>query len=78
MPGAGGPSFKETLSRAMDEVSGLQENARDAVNAFIRGEPVELHDVMAAAEEAGIALDMLVEIRNKLTQAYQAVVQMQS
>lgn len=77
--GAGeGPSFKETLTRAMDEISGLQEEAKDSVNAFLRGEPVELHEVMAAAEEAGIALEMLVEIRNKLSEAYRSVVQMQS
>ena len=45
---------------------------------FLRGEPIELHEVMAATEEAGIALDMLIEIRNKLTEAYRSVVQMQS
>jgi flagellar hook-basal body complex protein FliE len=39
---------------------------------------VEIHDVMAATEEAGIALDMLIEIRNKLTDAYRSVMQMQS
>lgn len=82
LPGAtgpgNGPSFKETLTRAMDEISGLQEEARDSVGAFLRGEPVELHEVMAAAEEAGIALEMLVEIRNKLAEAYRSVVQMQS
>jgi flagellar hook-basal body complex protein FliE len=33
---------------------------------------------MAAAEEAGLALEMLVEVRNKLAEAYRAVVQMQS
>jgi flagellar hook-basal body complex protein FliE len=45
---------------------------------FMRGEPVELHQVMAAAEEAGIALEMLVELRNKLTDAYRTLVNMQS
>ena len=33
---------------------------------------------MAATEEAGIALEMLIEIRNKLTEAYRSVIQMQS
>jgi flagellar hook-basal body complex protein FliE len=45
---------------------------------FMRGEPVELHQVMAAAEESGIALEMLVELRNKFTEAYRTLVNMQS
>ncbi len=73
-----GPSFADTLKHALGEVSQLQHRADDAIGAFLRGEPVEVHDVMAAAEEAGLALDMLIEIRNKLTEAYRSVIQMQS
>lgn len=76
--GTGSDSFADTLKNALGEVSQLQENAQDAIGAFLRGEPVELHQVMTAAEEAGIALDMLIEIRNKLTEAYRTVMQMQS
>ena len=71
-------SFADTLKQALGEVSQLQDDARDAIGSFLRGEPIEIHDVMAAAEEAGIALDMLIEIRNKLTEAYRSVIQMQS
>ncbi|RMH22207.1 MAG: flagellar hook-basal body complex protein FliE [Gemmatimonadetes bacterium] len=74
----GGTSFAETLKRALGEVSALQDRAQDAIGAFVTGQPVELHDVMAAAEEAGIALEMLIEIRNKLTEAYRTVMQMQT
>ena len=75
--GAGGVSFGDTLKRALNEVSGAQDNAKDHVNAFLRGEPVELHQVMAATEEAGIALEMLIEVRNKFTEAYRTVINMQ-
>ena len=75
---AEGPSFSDTLKQALGEVSGLQQEAKDAIGAFLKGEPVELHEVMTAAEEAGIALEMLIEIRNKLTEAYRTVMQMQS
>ena len=44
----------------------------------MRGEAVELHQVMAATEEAGIAVEMLVELRNKFTEAYRSVIAMQS
>ena len=73
-----GPSFGDTLKGVLEGVSGAQDNARDQVGAFLRGEPVELHQVMAATEEAGIALEMLIEIRNKLTEAYRTVINMQS
>jgi flagellar hook-basal body complex protein FliE len=73
-----GPSFGDTLKRALGEVSSAQDNATDHMQRFVRGEPVELHQVMAAAEEAGIALEMLVELRNKFTEAYRTLVNMQS
>ena len=77
--GAGdGPSFGDTLKRALGEASEAQDVAQDYLGKFLRGEPVELHQVMAAGEEAGIAVEMLVEIRNKLTDAYRAVMNMQS
>ncbi len=70
-------SFGDVLKDALGEVSQLQDQARDAIGAFLRGEPVELHEVMAATEEAGIALDLVIEIRNKLTEAYRSVINMQ-
>jgi len=73
-----GPSFGDTLKRALGEVSSAQDNSTDQMQRFMRGEPVELHQVMAAAEEAGIALEMLVELRNKFTEAYRTLVNMQS
>jgi flagellar hook-basal body complex protein FliE len=73
-----GPSFGDVLKAALGEVSGLQDRAKDAIAAFVRGEHVELHEVMAATEEAGIALEFLIEIRNKITEAYRSVVNMQA
>ena len=78
MPGLGEPTFAETLQGMLDEVSDLHVEAQDTIGAFLRGEPVETHRVMAAAEEAGIALEMLIEIRNKFSEAYRSVMQMQS
>lgn len=72
-----GPGFGEVLGRALGQVDTLRAEASDAIHAFVRGEPVELHQVMAAAEEAGLALELLVEMRNKLTDAYRTVMSMQ-
>lgn len=75
---APGTTFKDTLSRALGDVQGMQDDAGKAVDAFLRGEPVELHDVMAAVEEAGIALDMLIQVRDRMIEAYRTVVNMQT
>lgn len=72
------PSFADTLEKALGDVSELQATAQDTIAAFLRGDPVEVHEVMAATEEAGIALEMLIEVRNKLTEAYRTVINMQS
>lgn len=71
-------SFGDTLAKALGQVQGLQDNAGGTVQAFLRGDPVEIHDVMAAVEEAGIALEMLIEVRNRMTEAYRTVISMQS
>ena len=74
---AGGPSFSDSLKRALGEVSAQQDVSQDYIQRFVRGEPVELHQVMAAAEEASLSLSMLVEVRNKLTEAYRSVMNLQ-
>lgn len=76
-PQRAGPSFGDAMKDAISNVSRLQDDAKDVITAFVQGEPVELHDVMAAVEEANISLELLVEIRNKLTDAYRAVINMQ-
>jgi len=74
----GGASFGDLLERALADVNELQVEARTAIDSFLRGEAVEVHEVMAAAEEAGIALEMLIEFRNKSTEAYRTVINMQN
>ena len=48
----GGASFEDTLKQFVNHVSDQQDVSADYIGRFTRGEPVELHQVMAAAEEA--------------------------
>jgi flagellar hook-basal body complex protein FliE len=75
--GTTGPSFGDLFTRAINQVSAAQDKSSDYVAAFLRGEPVELHQVMAASEEAGISVDMLIQVRNKFLEAYKTVTSMQ-
>lgn len=72
-----GASFGDSLKRALNDVSAQQDSAADTLSAFLRGENVELHQVMAATEEAQISLQMLIEVRNKFTEAYRTLSTMQ-
>jgi flagellar hook-basal body complex protein FliE len=75
--GAPGTSFADSLTKAINGVSDNQDKASDTLNAFLRGDNVELHQVMAATEEAGISLQMLIEVRNKFADAYRSLTNMQ-
>lgn len=76
--GASGTSFGDTLKQMVNKTSDQQDVAADYAARFTRGEPVELHQVMASAEEASLSLEMLVEVRNKFLDAYRTVINMQS
>ena len=77
-PDSQGPSFGDTLEQLIGGVSDAQDAAGELKEKFLRGEGVELHQMMAAGEEAGIALEMMFELRNKVTEAYRTLVNMQS
>jgi flagellar hook-basal body complex protein FliE len=77
-PAGNGESFQDMLANAIGDVSRLQATSQDAINAFLRGDPIELHEVMVASEEASISLELLVEMRNKLADAYRTIMNMQA
>ena len=72
-----GPSFGDTLKHFVSDVSAAQDAATDLQGRFVRGENVELHQVMAATEEASLSLDLMTELRNKVTEAYRTLVSIQ-
>jgi flagellar hook-basal body complex protein FliE len=80
LPGvaADAPSFGDTLAEALQGISDVRDHAGDLTRRFAGGEDIELHTIMAAQEEAGLALDLLVELRNKMVESYRAIISMQS
>ncbi|RKX24959.1 MAG: flagellar hook-basal body complex protein FliE [Candidatus Zixiibacteriota bacterium] len=68
--------FSDMMTDLIDSVNNLQKESAHAQEAFLAGEPVELHQVMIKAEEAGVSMDLLLEIRNKLLVAYQEIIRM--
>ncbi len=74
--GQDAPSFKETLSSFMKDVNSMQMTADESINRMASGEITDVHQVMNAVEEANTAFNMMMEIRNKVLDAYQEVLRM--
>jgi flagellar hook-basal body complex protein FliE len=72
-----GGDFKASLAGMIGQVQSLQEQAARAGERLISGEVEDVHQVMIAAEEASVAFEMMMEIRNKLLEAYQDIMRMQ-
>jgi|SRR5579885_286823 flagellar hook-basal body complex protein FliE len=75
-PQAGG-EFVKSLQDAMSEVGNLQTEADSRVNQLLTGNGQDVHSAMIAVEKASLAFEMMVQVRNKIVQAYQQVSGMQ-
>lgn len=71
------PSFAETLSDAVHEVNRLQKVADKKMEDLATGRAKSLPDVMVATEKADIAFKLMVQVRNKIIDAYQEIMKMQ-
>jgi len=69
--------FMKTLKDAMGEVGQLQDEADSRVNQLLAGNGQDVHSAMIAVQKAGLAFEMMVQVRNKIVQAYQQVSGMQ-
>jgi len=76
-PESGKPSFADQLSKAVQDVDGMQARRGDMVQDMVAGEVTEVHDVMIAAKEAQLAFELLLEVRNKLLEGYQELMRLQ-
>ena len=61
----------------LGDVNHLQAQSGNALKAFVAGEITDLHQVMVAGQEAGVALDLMIEIRNRVMEAYQEIMRIQ-
>jgi flagellar hook-basal body complex protein FliE len=62
--------FLDTLKEKLNEVNEQQIGADNLTQKFIKGEEDDIHKVMLATEEAKLSLELAVQIRNKLVDAY--------
>ena len=68
-----GVTFNETLKHYINEANDLQINADRDIQRMIAGEEIDAHEVMTAVEKANMSFEMVMEIRNKMLEAYREV-----
>lgn len=70
-------SFKNIISGQIDKLNNSQLKADEMTQALIKGEVDDLHAVMIATEEARLSLDLAIQVRNKVVEAYKEINNMQ-
>lgn len=73
----GEKTFADTLKDAVGNVNDLQKQADVKMQQLATGKTDNIQDVMMATEKADIALRLMVNVRNKIIEAYQEVMKMQ-
>ena len=70
--------FADALTGALQQVSQVQARSSDMQAAYERGEVTDIAKVMLARQEAGVAFEATLQVRNKLLSAYQDIMRMGS
>ncbi|MEN8165870.1 MAG: flagellar hook-basal body complex protein FliE [Pseudomonadota bacterium] len=70
-------SFGDLLKQSVDKVNETQQQAKVLTSAFETGQgDVDLAQVMVAVQKSSLSFDAMVQVRNKLVEAYKDVMNM--
>ena len=72
-PGA----FQSVLNGAIQTIESARHDATTSVQKFLNGENEELHTAALAVQKANLTFDLGLQVRNKVVDAYQQIMQMQ-
>ena len=75
--GAAGVSFKDTVKSLLEDVNAKQVTADQKSMAIATGQSHDMEGTVKAVEEASLAMEMTLAVRNKLMTAYTELGQMQ-
>lgn len=75
--GKAGSSFGDSLAGAIDQLQQTESKSDDLAMKVATGELTDIHDYMIAANQAQIATQMTVAVRNKAVESFQQIMNMQ-
>ncbi len=73
----GDSDFESVLKNAVGGVEQLHSSAQQQVTQLAQGDRQDIHSVMIAVEKADVAFQLMMQVRNKIVNAYQEVSKMQ-
>jgi flagellar hook-basal body complex protein FliE len=69
--------FGAVLSTALERVNELESGANQQVGNLLKGGNTDMSTVMIAVEKADVAFQMMMQVRNKIVNAYQDIEKLQ-
>ena len=76
-PSTGGaPAFGKLLNEAIQQVNDVEKGSQGELQKYL-GNEGDLHSVMIALEKADLSFQMMMQVRNKIVQAYQEIMKSQ-
>lgn len=69
--------FSGFLNKAMNDLNEQQATVDEVNQKFVKGEISDVHQVVLASEKASLGLQLTVQVRNKMIEAYQEIMRMQ-
>ena len=72
-----GTGFGEILKDAISTVNELQKQSDQEIQKLMTGESQDLHTTVIAMQKADLSFQMMMQVRNKIVQAYQEIMRMQ-
>lgn len=75
--GGSGPSFMEHLKEGLSDINKVNKTADTMATDLASGKSQNIHETMLAATQAELSFNLMVQVRNKVLEAYQEVMRLQ-
>jgi len=75
--GAKGAGFTDAVKQAVSSANKMQVDAEESIEKLLAGKITNVYEVVNAVAKADISFKMLIELRNKLLEAYKQTMNMQ-
>lgn len=69
-------NFSSFLNQALENVNKQQLLSSDMTKKIAAGDVQDLHKALILKEQAGVTLDLTIQVRNKAVEAYQEIMRM--
>jgi len=73
----GDAKFSKVLEKSLDQVNEFQVEADTAIKEFLAGRNKNIHETLLTIERADTSLKILMQVRNKVLDAYKEIMRMQ-